>query len=82
MIDAIHSGTLADAATNPDPDFGVRIPKECPGVPSEILTPRLTWQDQQSYDVTAKNLAGLIRENFKRYEANATNEVRAAGPNG
>lgn len=80
MIDAIHGGKLADAATNQDPVFGVRIPKECPGVPSEVLTPRLTWQDKQAYDTTASKLAGLFRENFKKYEANTSGEIRAAGP--
>src|SRR5436190_17461385 len=77
MIDAIHGGTLADAATSPDPVFGVRIPKECPGVPSEILTPRLTWQDSSSYDATARKLAGLFHDNFKKYAANVSDEVRA-----
>jgi phosphoenolpyruvate carboxykinase (ATP) len=81
MIDAIHSGKLADVATTSDPVFGVRIPKECPGVPSEVLTPRSTWEDRQTYDATAKKLAGLFRENFRKYEANASDEIRAAGPN-
>ena len=68
------------AATSPDPVFGVRIPKECPGVPSEILTPRLTWQDSSSYDATARKLAGLFHDNFKTYESGVTAEVKAAGP--
>jgi phosphoenolpyruvate carboxykinase (ATP) len=81
MIDAIHSGNLASAATTADPVFGVNIVTECHGVPSEVLTPRLTWQDKGAYDATAKKLANLFRENFRKYEADASAEVRAAGPN-
>jgi phosphoenolpyruvate carboxykinase (ATP) len=81
MIDAIHSGKLASAATTADPVFGLHIVKECHGVPSEVLTPRLTWEDKNAYDATAKKLANLFRENFRKYEADASAEVRAAGPN-
>ncbi len=80
IIDAIHTGALANSAITPDPVFGVGIVKECPGVPSEVLTPRQTWQDKDAFDATAKKLAGLFRDNFKKYEANASAEVRAAGP--
>jgi phosphoenolpyruvate carboxykinase (ATP) len=82
MIDAIHSGKLATAPTTVDPVFGVQIVTACHGVPPEILTPRVTWEDQGAYDGTAKKLAGLFRENFRKYEADSSEEVRAAGPNG
>jgi phosphoenolpyruvate carboxykinase (ATP) len=81
MIDAIHSGKLASAPTSVDPVFGLHIVTACHGVPSEILTPRVTWEDQGAYDATAKKLANLFRENFRKYEADASAEVRAAGPN-
>jgi phosphoenolpyruvate carboxykinase (ATP) len=80
MIDAIHSGELATAETAADPVFGVRTVTACPGVPSEILTPRLTWKDKSAYDATARKLAGLFQTNFRKYEAGASDEVRAAGP--
>jgi phosphoenolpyruvate carboxykinase (ATP) len=81
MIDAIHSGKLASAATTADPVFGVQIVTACEGVPSDVLTPRQTWQDKNAYDATAKKLASLFRENFRKYEADASAEIRAAGPN-
>ena len=80
MIDAIHSGKLAFAKTVPDPVFGMQVPSACPDVPSEILTPRTTWQDKQAYDGTAEKLAGLFRENFRKYEGATSPEVCAAGP--
>ncbi len=80
IIDAIHSGELAKVATKPDPIFGVAVPESCPGVPSEILWPRNTWADKDGYDKTAKKLASLFAENFKKYADQASDEIRNAGP--
>ncbi|MFT3922094.1 MAG: phosphoenolpyruvate carboxykinase (ATP) [Myxococcales bacterium] len=80
IIDAIHDGSLARADTYEDPIFGFAVPKTCPDVPAEILNPRNTWQDKAAYDATALKLAGLFVENFKKYEAGARADVRAAGP--
>ncbi len=80
ILDAIHSGALQKVETGRDPVFGFDVPKACPEVPPEILTPRNTWADKSAYDVAAKKLAGLFRENFKTYESGASPEVREAGP--
>jgi phosphoenolpyruvate carboxykinase (ATP) len=79
IVNAIHSGALANAKTQKDPVFGFEVITECPGVPSEILNPRNTWADKAAYDAAAKKLAGLFHENFKTYEAGVSPEVRAAG---
>ena len=50
-----------------DPVFGFDVVTECPGVPSAILQPRDTWADKTAYDATAKKLAGLFIENFRKY---------------
>jgi phosphoenolpyruvate carboxykinase (ATP) len=80
IIDAIHSGALAEAQTQVDPVFGLAVPTTCPDVPSEILQPRNTWADKAAYDEKAKKVAALFRDNFKKYEAQASAEVRAGGP--
>ena len=80
IIDAIHSGALDKVATVEDPVFGVFVPAECPGVPTEILVPKNTWADKHAYDVAAKKVAHLFRENFKKYEGQASDEIRAAAP--
>ncbi|HEV3142499.1 MAG TPA: phosphoenolpyruvate carboxykinase (ATP) [Gemmataceae bacterium] len=80
IIDAIHSGQLADARTSTDPVFGIGVVTECPGVPREILTPRDAWADKAAYEATAKKLASLFVANFKGYESGASAEVRAAAP--
>lgn len=80
IIDAIHAGTLDKVPTVADPIFGVQVPTECPNVPAEILLPRNTWVDKDAYDAQAKKVATLFRENFKKYEAQASDEIRAAAP--
>jgi phosphoenolpyruvate carboxykinase (ATP) len=67
IITAIHSGQLADVETVADPVFGVAVPKACPGVPPELLIPRQTWKEPQSYDAAARKLAGLFHTNFKQF---------------
>jgi phosphoenolpyruvate carboxykinase (ATP) len=80
IIDAIHSGALLDAPTQVDPVFGLAVPTACPEVPSEMLLPRNTWADKAAYDEKAKKVAQLFRDNFKKYEAQASPEVRGGGP--
>jgi phosphoenolpyruvate carboxykinase (ATP) len=82
MIRAILGGSLARVETRPDPVFGVHVPVSCPDVPSEVLQPRGTWQDAARYDEKAQDLARRFNENFKKYEAGVSAEVRAAAPKG
>src|SRR3954470_16851095 len=80
MIRAILNGSLAQVETRPDPVFGVGVPVSCPGVPEEVLQPRNTWKDKDAYDQKARDLARLFNENFTKYEAGVTEQVRAAAP--
>jgi phosphoenolpyruvate carboxykinase (ATP) len=80
LLRAALGGQLHDVPTHPDPVFGVAVPTSCPGVPAELLRPRDTWPDKAAYDAKAKHLAGLFRENFRKFEA--AEEVRSAGPRG
>jgi phosphoenolpyruvate carboxykinase (ATP) len=80
ILDAIHSGMLAEMKTRRDPVFGFEVVADCPGVTSEILWPRDTWSDKAAYDAAAKKLARLFIDNFKQYEGGASAEVRAASP--
>ncbi len=80
IVDGIHAGTLASASTQKDPVFGFNVVTACPGVPGEILLPRNTWADKGAYDATASRLAGLFRENFRKYAEGVSSAVRNAGP--
>ncbi len=80
LLNAALEGTLDNVAYEADPVFGVQVPAECPGVPSEILKPKNTWSDKDAYDKKAQHLAKLFVENFKDYEEKTPDEVKAAGP--
>ncbi|HZB45914.1 MAG TPA: phosphoenolpyruvate carboxykinase [Pyrinomonadaceae bacterium] len=80
MIRAILNGTLASVETRPDPVFGVGVPVAVAGVPDDVLTPRNTWQDKEAYDRKALELARRFNENFKKYEAGVSEQVRAVAP--
>ncbi len=60
--------------------FGVAQPRECPGVPTSVLSPRATWNNDEAYYKTAFKLTNAFRENFKKYEAYANEEIRRGGP--
>ncbi len=80
MVRAALSGQLDDVPTEPDPIFGLGIPRSVPGVPSEALVPRRTWKDGAAYDAQAKQLAEMFVKNFAAYESGVSAEVRAAAP--
>ncbi len=80
IIDAIHNGDLDQAPTEPDPIFGIHVVQSCPGVPSEILTPKATWNNDEAYDRTAQKLANLFHANFSEYRDNCSPEIIEAGP--
>ncbi|RYZ13748.1 MAG: phosphoenolpyruvate carboxykinase (ATP), partial [Sphingobacteriales bacterium] len=50
MITAALEGRLNNVGFRAHPVFGMEVPVECPGVPTEILDPRSTWQDKTAYD--------------------------------
>lgn len=60
--------------------FGVAQPRECPGVPTDVLSPRTTWNDDKKYYDTAFKLSNAFRENFKKFESYASEEIRRGGP--
>ncbi len=60
--------------------FGVAQPRECPGVPASVLSPRTTWNNDEAYYTMAFKLTNAFRENFKKFEAHCTEEIRRGGP--
>jgi phosphoenolpyruvate carboxykinase (ATP) len=80
MVRAALNGTLAEVPTEPDRIFGVAVPIRCPGVPSEVLTPRNTWASPSAYDTQAASLARMFAENFEQFAELVPPEVRSAGP--
>jgi phosphoenolpyruvate carboxykinase (ATP) len=60
--------------------FGVAQPRTCPGVPTEVLSPRTTWNDDEAYYKMAFKLSNSFRQNFKKFESYASEEIRRGGP--
>jgi len=61
--------------------FKVQQPRVCPNVPTEVLSPRQTWNNDEGYYNTADKLARSFRENFKKFEDYANDEILAGAPN-
>jgi phosphoenolpyruvate carboxykinase (ATP) len=80
MLKAALSGQLDHAETRTDPVFGLEVPLNVSGVPATVLDPRGTWADGDAYDQAAERLAGMFKENFKRFEGRVPEDVKAAGP--
>jgi phosphoenolpyruvate carboxykinase (ATP) len=80
LLSAAMEGKLDKVNYTVDPVFNVMVPDSCPGVPSEVLTPRNTWKDKDAYDAKAGKLAGLFVRNFEQYVAHAGQSVTQAGP--
>jgi phosphoenolpyruvate carboxykinase (ATP) len=80
MINAALSGALDTAGVERDPIFNLDVPTSCPGVPAEVLNPRNTWADKAAYDAQARKLAQMFVDNFRTFEATASDAVKDAGP--
>ena len=81
ILDAIHSDELAQQEFETYEVFNLQVPKSCPNVPSELLNPRTAWTAGiDKFEESLGTLAKLFRENFKQYEADATEDVIQAGP--
>jgi len=64
MVNAALSGELNNVEYQRDQHFHLDVPKTCPGVPSEMLWPKNTWQNKEAYDLYAKNLAKQFSDAF------------------
>ncbi len=80
LITAALEGKLDSVPTQTDPVFGIEVPTQCPGVPTEVLWPKNTWKDQAAYDAKARELGKLFTANFEQFEGQAGADVVAVAP--
>jgi len=80
ILDAIHSGELADQEYEVYETFNLSVPKTCPGVPDELLNPAKGWTGASDFKGEVTKLGELFNENFKKYSSEATPEVLEAAP--
>lgn len=66
MLNEVLNGNMNDIEYKDDPVLRILIPSQINGIPSEILTPRLTWSNKKAYDRKKQELAEMFIENFKR----------------
>ncbi len=80
-INGILDGSINESEFETLPIFNLAIPKTLKGVDTEVLNPRNTWSDKESYDETKKKLAGMYIKNFKKYlTLESEYDFTAAGP--
>ncbi len=80
LLNAALDGSLKNAPTVIDPNFGFEVPTACEGVPAEILNPRATWADKDAYDAKASHLVDLFIKNFAKFEDYVDEKILAAAP--
>ena len=80
MITAALNDELENVEYKTHEVFGLDMPLSCPNVPSEILSPKNTWEDKAAYDKKAYHLAEQFVKNFEQFAENANEEILAAAP--
>ncbi|MBR5846800.1 MAG: phosphoenolpyruvate carboxykinase (ATP) [Bacteroidaceae bacterium] len=81
IIDAILDGSIDKAPTKVIPFFDFVVPTELPGVDTNILDPRDTYECACQWEEKAKDLAARFIKNFAKFTGNeAGKALVAAGP--
>ena len=82
MINAALSGELDYVTYETDPYFNLLVPTQCPGVPSEVLSPKTMWDYKDEYDKTCKQLVAMFKANFEKKYSHFPDAIKNAGPGG
>ena len=81
IIDAILDGSIDTATTTTIPMFNLRIPTALPGVETQLLDPRKTYDNEDQWTTEAEKLARLFIDNFIQYtDTDSGLELVCAGP--
>ncbi|WP_298286116.1 phosphoenolpyruvate carboxykinase (ATP) [uncultured Lutibacter sp.] len=81
IINAILDGSIEKAETKTIPIFNLEVPTSLPGVHTEILDPRDTYENPEDWTEKATKLASLFIKNFEKYTDNEEGKALvAAGP--
>jgi phosphoenolpyruvate carboxykinase (ATP) len=80
LITAAIEGDLNNVEYSTHEVFGLAMPIKCINVPSEILSPKNTWEDKDAYDLKANELAQAFNSNFEKYSDFASQEMLDSAP--
>lgn len=67
LIRSAMENVIGEAGYEVHPIFDLQMPRECPGVPSELLNPKRVWANQEGYVEMAEKLKGMFEENYVQY---------------
>ena len=80
LLNAALDGTLNNTEFVVDQRFGFEIPSTCEGVPSEILNPKTTWENDAEFEAVANKLALMFQDNFKQFASGCSDTVLDSAP--
>ena len=80
LLNAALSGKLKHGPMRLDPAFGFEVPTALEDVDPKILDPRETWSDKAAYDLQARALVKMFKDNFAKFEPHVDADVKAAAP--
>ena len=78
IINAIQNGELNDVETQHINGLNLDVPSSIEGVDPNVLTPKKTWKNQESYKEHLSDLVQQFQENFKKFSVKQ--EIVEAGP--
>ena len=80
MIEAVLDNTIDQAGYEDFPIFNFKVPKQIPGIDSNMLQPENTWDNKSEYEAARISLANLFQNNFKKFESGSADAIIGAGP--
>lgn len=80
VINAALNGDLNNILYREDPYFGFEIPVSINGIDSEKLDPATSFDSEEAYKENATILAKKFKDNFKKFEEFATEDLLSGGP--
>ena len=75
LLSFVFSGNYIPTDFQSEPYFGLKFPRQVPGVPSFLLNPNSAWQNSDTYDQAALALKEKFRANFKQFENHVDADV-------
>ena len=81
LLSSALNGSLLSAEMRIDENFGFESPSFVDGVDTNILNPRDTWEDKESYDLQAQKLVKMFSDNFDVFKPYVDIDIIDAAPN-
>jgi len=72
-----ETGAHNDGEFYVDKHFGFQVPTAVKDVDSRILRPRETWSDKEAFDIAARKLVQMFKDNFAKFESVVHADVMA-----